>query len=124
MFISELAHKTGLRPHTIRFYEKEGLINKHLVRRGSNNYRHYADDVVDRILLIKFGQTVGFTLSEIKVIMEAADVCEFPHTEQVTLLQQKMIEVDQKIGELQHIRALLKANLEILNFAGGASDTL
>ncbi|GHO97789.1 hypothetical protein KSF_078370 [Reticulibacter mediterranei] len=43
MLISELEKKTGLPRHTIRFYEQEGLLEKHSIRRGENNYRDYSD---------------------------------------------------------------------------------
>jgi DNA-binding transcriptional MerR regulator len=41
MKIHELAQKTGLTAPTIRFYEQEGLLDTHHVRRGENNYRDY-----------------------------------------------------------------------------------
>jgi len=116
MYIHEVAQKTGLTPHTIRFYEKEGLIGERFIQRTKNNYRHYDADVIDRITLIKFGQTAGFTLSEIKVLMEAADSCRLTLAEQEKILQQKLTEIDQKMVELEQVRSLLKAKLTIIRY--------
>jgi len=114
MFIRELAEKTGLTPHAIRFYEKEGLLNKSSIQRGENNYRHYDEDVIDRITLIKFAQTAGFTLSEIKELMEVTDARKLTPNEQAIILQQKVAEIDQKMAELQQVKRLLKAKLDII----------
>ncbi|WP_231575312.1 MerR family DNA-binding transcriptional regulator [Paenibacillus sp. FSL P4-0081] len=46
MKIQELADKMGLTIHTIRFYEKEGLLDERHVRRESNNYRNYSEEAV------------------------------------------------------------------------------
>jgi len=59
MKIQELAKKTGLTAHTIRFYEKEGLLDSRHVRRDENNYRNYSDKVIERLKLIKKFQGVG-----------------------------------------------------------------
>ncbi|CAM4282684.1 MAG: MerR family DNA-binding transcriptional regulator [Paenibacillus macerans] len=48
MRIQELADKMGLTIHTIRFYEKEGLLDARHVRRESNNYRNYSEEAVER----------------------------------------------------------------------------
>ena len=44
MKVQELAEKSGLTAHTIRFYEKEGLLDSRHVRRDANNYRNYTEE--------------------------------------------------------------------------------
>jgi DNA-binding transcriptional MerR regulator len=63
MFISELAKKTGLTVHTIRFYEEEGLLDRRHVRRGANNYHSYSPEAIERLKLIKQAQATGFTIT-------------------------------------------------------------
>ena len=48
MKIHVLAQKTGLTPPTIRFYEKEGLMDQRHVIRGNNNYRNYTEESVEQ----------------------------------------------------------------------------
>jgi DNA-binding transcriptional MerR regulator len=40
------------------------------VVRGDNNYRDYTEEAVEHLRLIKRVQAVGFTLKEIKAVME------------------------------------------------------
>ncbi len=63
MKIGELAKKTGIAAHTIRFYESKGLLPK--AKRGANGYRYYGQDASERLTLIQFTQRMGFTLEEI-----------------------------------------------------------
>src|SRR5689334_22692500 len=96
MLISELAKKTGLTPHTIRFYEKEGFLDKCYIHRGKNNYRYYSEDAIVRLLNLKAGQAAGFTLVELKEIMEADKANEMPTQRKVELILQKMDDIDRK----------------------------
>ena len=71
MLIGELVIRAGCPRDTIRFYEKVGLIEGKRGRSGTNNYKHYDDQMVDRILLVKQAKILGFTLAEIKEIGRA-----------------------------------------------------
>ena len=49
MLINELSKKTGVSAHTIRFYEKSGLIEgKQDESVKSNNYLHYDDVTIEK----------------------------------------------------------------------------
>src|SRR5260370_40404993 len=100
MLISTLAEKTGLTPHTIRFYEKTGLLGQHYIQRGANNYRYYSEDAVQRLINIKAGQAAGFTLVELKEIMDECDTGKLTNEKQIVFLHQKMADVGKKIAEL------------------------
>ncbi len=73
MKIQELADKLGLSIHTIRFYEKEGLLDNRHVRRESNNYRNYSEEAVGRLKLIKKFQSIGCSLAELKEALQDHD---------------------------------------------------
>lgn len=107
MFISELAEKTGLTPYTIRFYEKEGFLDERYIRRGENNYRYYCEDAVERLRNIKAGQAAGFTLTELKEILEACDTGSLTTQKKVVFLRQKMDAIDRKKAELDRIQTYL-----------------
>ncbi|MGB7538676.1 MAG: MerR family transcriptional regulator [Anaerolineales bacterium] len=123
MLIHELAQKVGLTSHTIRFYEKKGLISKRYIKRGPNNYRQYSDEAVERIMAIKTLQASGFTLSEIKGLLEKWDSGKLTPHEGANLLQQKMDEIDAKIAELRQIKASFMGKLgaHIKQATGGQS---
>ena len=61
MKIGELAQHSGVAPSTIRFYESKGLLKS---TRSSNGYRQYNSDSLRQIQLIRFSQSLGFSLDE------------------------------------------------------------
>jgi MerR family mercuric resistance operon transcriptional regulator len=63
MTIGRIAKQAGVGVETIRFYEREGLI-EHPPRRASG-YRIYPEKTVDRIRFIKQAKELGFSLKEI-----------------------------------------------------------
>ncbi len=69
MLIGELAQKTNLSRHTIRFYEKLGLIQVPAKSRRKNNYKEYPEETLNRITAIKEITAKGFTLKEARGII-------------------------------------------------------
>jgi MerR family transcriptional regulator, copper efflux regulator len=112
MRIHELAQKTGLTAPTIRFYEKEGLLDRRHVRRGENNYRDYCEEAVEHLLMIKEVQAAGFTLAEFKELDEACYAADGLVTQKAaTFLRRKIAEVSEKRAELKRIQTFLTSKL-------------
>ncbi len=114
MLIGELARKTGLSVHTIRFYEKEGLLDSRYVRRGENNYRYYSEEAIERLTLIKQAQMTGFTLAELKELAVAYDAGELTSSRQHVFMQRKIDDLSQKITELERVRSQLISKLALI----------
>ena len=76
--ISELAHEFALTTRAIRYYEDEGMLAP--VRRG--NSRVYGERERVRLKLILRGKRLGFSLSEIR---ELLDLYEVSHNERAQL---------------------------------------
>lgn len=113
MLISELSEITGLSKDTIRFYEKEGLLDVASSTRSDNNYRQYTNEAVERLNFIKRGKAMGFTLREIKSIMAEWD--SVTPAQAISFIQSKVEQLEGKIGQLQQFRNYLlekKARLE------------
>ena len=64
MNAGEVAKKAEVGKDTLRYYEKMGLISE--PPRDTNGYRNYPNSVLEELRFIKLGQSVGFTLNEIK----------------------------------------------------------
>lgn len=62
MAIGDVARDAGLRASAIRYYERLGLLP---VPERRNGRRRYADDVIQRLEVIRFARDSGFTLREI-----------------------------------------------------------
>jgi MerR family mercuric resistance operon transcriptional regulator len=68
MRIGELSAKAGVNVQTIRFYEREKLLQKPL--RTASGYRTFTEAHLERVRFIKDSQQLGFSLKEIKELLE------------------------------------------------------
>jgi MerR family transcriptional regulator, copper efflux regulator len=115
MRIGELAVRTGVSIHTLRFYEKIGLIRPEDSRRLENNYRDYSEEIIGRILLIKESKMFGFTLREMRNIMLEWDEERLQAEDMKAIVKEKISAVDKKIEDLLQIRSYLSSKMERLN---------
>lgn len=69
MRIQELEQKTGLERPTIRFYEKEGLLNP---GRSENGYREYSDKDVELLKKIKLLRRLGVSVEKIPQLQQGS----------------------------------------------------
>jgi MerR family transcriptional regulator, copper efflux regulator len=110
--IQELAQKTGLSVYTIRFYEKQGLLDSRQVAREDNNYRNYSDEAIERIKFVKKFQGVGCTLVEIKDILREKDDNAISNQQVIEWIRHKISEVEWKKDEYDQIIGTLNRMLE------------
>ena len=68
MRTGELARSAGVNLQAIRFYERQGLLPK--PPRTTSGYRSYQQNDLERVLFIRKNQELGFTLAEIKQLMD------------------------------------------------------
>ncbi len=102
MKIGELAKQSGLTAHTLRFYEKQGLISPST--RSQSNYRLYSQQDLSTAKFIKRSRSMGFSLEEVEVFLsiradKPAHIC----ADAKDIAQQKIIDVQQKIAEMQKV---------------------
>lgn len=112
MRIQELADKMGLTIHTIRFYEKEGLLDDRHVRRESNNYRNYSEEAVERLGLIKKFQSIGCSLAELKEALQECDTNMSTNLEIIDWIRGKKKEIEGKREEYDQMLDTLNKMLE------------
>ena len=74
--ISVLARDSGVNLETIRFYERSGLLPP--PQRSASGYRHYQDVDVRRLRFIRRGRELGFSLEEIRSLLELSAHPEQP----------------------------------------------
>jgi MerR family transcriptional regulator, copper efflux regulator len=72
MRTGELARNAGVNLQTIRFYEREGLLPKPALT--VSGYRNYQESDLQRVTFIRRNQQLGFTLAEIKQLMQLHSV--------------------------------------------------
>ena len=114
MLIGELAKKTGLSKDTIRFYEKMGLITAQERQAGSRIYKEFGEEAVYRLQLIQRGKVLGFTLSEIRQSLGGWVNGTMSELEMIEVIEQKQIEIAEKIRQLSEIQADLNTTISRL----------
>lgn len=108
MLINELSKKTGITSHTIRFYEKSGLIRgKRDENVKTNKYFHYDEETVEKLELIKDAKLVGFTISEIGQLMDAWYNNKITVQEKMAVLDEKLSSIESKITQLKEMKNLI-----------------
>ena len=112
MKIGQLEARSGASRHTLRYYEQIGLISP---LRQTNNYRVYNEQTLQDLDFIQRAQSMGFSLGEIGEILDAQRNKLIDCAEGAKLIERKMAEIKQKIGNLQSIYRYLdeeRATLE------------
>src|ERR671918_1692948 len=115
MRIGDLADRAGVRPHTIRYYEREGLLPA--PRRTSGQYRDYGPEALEDLRFIRKAQTIGLSLGEVREVMEIASGGRAPCDHVRAILTTRLTEVEERLRELRILRSTLRAALERLDRA-------
>ncbi len=112
--IGKLARAAGVGVETVRFYERRGLIKQPSSKEG---FRKYSEEDAKRIRFIKRAQDLGFTLKEIKGLLELNSNPRSTCSDVRNQTDAKISEVEEKIRDLKK----MKKSLQILSEACGES---
>lgn len=105
MLIGELSTKSGLSRDTIRFYEKQGLIEVGRKERRNNNYKEYSEDTFQKLISIKKIKSFGFTLNETASFLQLMYNGNISCENVTEKLSEKSNQIDEKIAELQSLKS-------------------
>ncbi|MES2606732.1 MAG: MerR family transcriptional regulator [Pseudomonadota bacterium] len=101
--VGQLAAAANVGVETIRFYQRTGLL---AVPDKSGGIRRYGAEDLRNLRFIRMAQTAGFTLAEIKELLELDSSQD--HQRARDLANARIAELDVKIDELQRARVMLK----------------
>jgi len=102
--IGRLAKSSGVGVETIRFYEREGLLEA--PARTASGYRQYTPDAIARLGFIRRAKQLGFSLGEIRELLSLASA-DGDRAQVKALTEHKLVEIEQRIEELRRMRAAL-----------------
>lgn len=108
--ISALARKTGLSIHTLRFYEKAGLLR--YVERTPTGRRVYSDDSLGCLLGVLCLKQAGFTLPEIKTFFDSTSQGSVSLPERLEMLRRARANLQEMADELARSIHLVNFFLE------------
>lgn len=110
MNISKVSKLTGVSAKTIRYYESIDLMPE--PARKENGYRDYSDREVDILRFIQSGRKMGFTLKDVASLLELWQDKNRASRDVRELAKRHIIEVEERISELEDIRNTLKNLVE------------
>lgn len=108
MQIGELCAKTGLSKETVRYYERQGLLENIPQPNRSNNYKVYSAVDLQRLNMIKHAKMLGFTLAEISEVLAVWVDDNFTAEQKQASLRRKLQQLEEKEAALTELRARLK----------------
>lgn len=111
--IGEVAQRAALTVDTIRFYERCALLPP--VPRTNGRFRLYSADDLARLRFIKQMQALGFSLHQIKQLLDLRDRGCYACEDVRELLKNKLIEVRGKVRDLQKLEIELTTDLHKCN---------
>jgi len=101
----EVAEKADVNPETLRYYERKELIPK--PPRSDGGFRLYDESYVDQLRFIQRAKELGFTLAEIKSLLDLRVGEEATCRDVKAQAEEKLDEVEAKIQDLRRIREAL-----------------
>ncbi|MFJ3291609.1 MerR family transcriptional regulator [Enterobacter asburiae] len=108
MRIGELCAKTGLSKETVRYYERQGLLENIPQPNRSNNYKVYSAVDLQRLNMIKHAKMLGFTLAEISEVLAVWVDDNFTAEQKQASLRRKLQQLEEKEAVLIELRARLQ----------------
>lgn len=112
--IGALSRESGVNLETIRFYERSGLLPP--PKRSASGYRHYEALDVRRLRFVRRGRELGFSLEEIKALLELANQPHSPCAAADRLVREHLSAIETRIQDLQRMK------VELGKLAGCDSD--
>jgi len=101
----DVARRTGCNLETIRYYEKIGLLLE--PARNANSYRIYDDTHVRRLRFILRGRELGFSIEDIRGLLDLVDGGTQTCAEVKTRTEHHLTDVRTKIADLRRIETIL-----------------
>jgi DNA-binding transcriptional MerR regulator len=123
--IGEVAAKTGLSVHTLRFYEREGIFTGPVQRDVSGRRVFSAEDVEWLEICISF-RSSGMPLPEIRRYADLVRAGNGNEAERLALLRGHRERVDEQISALNHCRDVISYKVGVYEerLARGTAESL
>lgn len=114
MLIRDVAALLGVSTDTVRYYEREGLLDDRHVARRPNGYRDYGEAAVERLRLLVQARRSGMSIAEIKTLAEAFDDGTLTIDLQLKLLRDKLADLDRQVHEMNATRTAIITKIDDL----------
>ena len=113
MQIGTVGKRVGLSVDAIRFYERSALLPR--PPRTEGGFRQYSENDVDTLSFIGRAQNLGFTLREVRDLLELRRSRLQPCAPVRRRLEEKLADVERKVSDLQKLEHELRLALRSCN---------
>lgn len=103
--VGEIAEKADMNVETLRYYEKIKIMPK--PKRRESRYRYYDSNDLRRLLFIKRAKELGFTLKEIKELLNLKIESTATCGDVKLLAEHKLLDIKERIRDLKNIESVL-----------------
>ncbi len=110
--IGKLAKQVGLRTSALRYYEEEGLLAPD--GRSDSGYRLYKPEAAQRLHLIQRAQRLGFSLADIRTLLEAWDTGHLSNAALLSTAENRYLALEGQITRLLILQHELERFLQDL----------
>lgn len=104
--IGKLSKRTDCNIETIRYYERIGILPA--PPRSAGGFRLYSDDHLKRLMFVRRSRQLGFSLDEIRVLLELVDGGDCTCAEVKALTLNHVAEIRRKVTDLRKLERVLK----------------
>lgn len=104
--IGEMSRKTGVKIETIRYYERIGIMQN--PARTEGGHRAYDADQLKRLAFIKRSRELGFSLGEIRALLDLVDTGTYTCSEVHEMTTKHLATVRKKVADLRRLERVLK----------------
>ena len=108
MSIGDVARSAGVRPSALRYYEGVGLLPP---PERENGRRRYDGEVLDRLAVVRVAKQAGFTISEIRTLLDGFFEDIPPSDRWRLLAREKLPEVEALVERALGMKDLLERGL-------------
>ena len=102
--IGKLAESAGVAIDTVRYYERNGLLQP--AGRLASGYRRYGEAELKRLRFIRRAKALGFSLEDIRTLLELSAERSVAKVKRVAQL--KLADIEARIAELERVGAGLR----------------
>ena len=121
-----MVQETGLSAHTLRYYERAGLMRDHVERVDANGYRSYSRQHVTWVEFIKRLRATGMPIKTIRRYAQLVSAGRGNEQERLALMEAHRADVTKKLAELQENLKLIDHKIDVYRgrVAAGDADQL
>lgn len=108
--IGQVAKKVGLTAHTLRYYEKEGLMP--FVRKSGSGLRVYAETDIEWLMLIECLKGTGMPLKDIKQYIDWIQEGDATLEKRREMFIKQKVKLEQQMQQLKEYMAKINYKID------------